>query len=165
MATPEYVKLSIDTERHIHESDVDSACMIDFDLLKRISKTRLRLGMSNKVCPCDPKNPNRGCIGSKCREEILKYGKCKCGLVKRCWINLEELYVLLKYYNIPEQEFNDWYMGQTGGVIDGVFYVYNGDFARFCANKKGMPYNFNAPDCYVKLAQSLITNKVDLKLD
>jgi hypothetical protein len=51
----------------------------------KIARFRERAGLSINLCPCakDEPYPIRGCIGDKCREEIIKNGICKCGVYKK----------------------------------------------------------------------------------
>lgn len=53
------------------------------DALPKIAKARVTLGVPITQCPCDRKDPNRGCISDKCYKEIQDDGKCKCGAFKR----------------------------------------------------------------------------------
>ena len=50
---------------------------------EKIAKFRARTGMDMSVCPCDPKSPYRGCIGSQCKKEIEETGVCHCNCFRR----------------------------------------------------------------------------------
>lgn len=50
---------------------------------EKIAKFRARTGMDMSVCPCDPKNPYRGCVGSLCRQELETAGMCHCNCFKK----------------------------------------------------------------------------------
>lgn len=52
------------------------------DNLSKIAKARVTLGCPITQCPCDRKDPNRGCISDKCYKEIQELGRCKCGAFK-----------------------------------------------------------------------------------
>lgn len=52
------------------------------DNLPKIAKARVTLGCPITQCPCDRKDPNRGCISDKCYKEIQELGRCKCGAFK-----------------------------------------------------------------------------------
>ena len=45
---------------------------------EKVAKFRERTHQPISICPCDPKNPYRGCVGSACRVEIENDGICKC---------------------------------------------------------------------------------------
>ena len=46
--------------------------------LPKIAKARVTLGCPITQCPCDKKDPNRGCISDKCYKEIQDEGYCHC---------------------------------------------------------------------------------------
>lgn len=50
---------------------------------EKVAKFRERTHKPISICPCDPKNPYRGCVSNLCREEILTVGKCHCGAYKK----------------------------------------------------------------------------------
>ena len=52
------------------------------DNLPKIARARVTLGCPITQCPCDRKDPNRGCISDKCYKEIQELGRCKCGAFK-----------------------------------------------------------------------------------
>lgn len=48
------------------------------DNAKKISEFRVKAKIPMEICPCDKKNPGRGCIGPVCRKEIEEKGVCTC---------------------------------------------------------------------------------------
>ena len=51
-----------------------------------IARFRARTGLPMNLCPCDPKNPYRGCIGSLCKKELETDGVCHC----RCFCKVDK---------------------------------------------------------------------------
>lgn len=58
---------------------------LDYDpsIIEKIAKVRIKLGIPLSQCPCDRKDPFRGCISLKCLKEIAETGKCHCGVFIR----------------------------------------------------------------------------------
>ena len=48
-----------------------------------IARFRAMADIDITICPCEKTAPDRGCIGSKCWEEINRDGKCLCNCFKR----------------------------------------------------------------------------------
>ena len=128
------------------------------NVAKRIIKLREKLGMPMSKCPCDPFDENRGCMGSTCRQELIDKGICLCGCFYRTWVNKEELDILLKHFNLDKEDFNKYFAGQTGGIIDDKFYYYPWDIFRYLGSK-GIEIDDIEPDL-VLLARRLKQKEV-----
>lgn len=50
---------------------------------EKIAKFRARADIPMNLCPCDIKNPYRGCVGIKCHIEIKEEGECHCRCFRR----------------------------------------------------------------------------------
>ena len=48
-----------------------------------IARFRARVGIPMDKCPCEQQATDRGCIGSKCWEEINQTGKCLCNCFRK----------------------------------------------------------------------------------
>ena len=48
-----------------------------------IARFRARTQLPMDKCPCEQQATDRGCIGSKCWEEINRDGKCLCNCFRR----------------------------------------------------------------------------------
>lgn len=48
-----------------------------------IAKFRARTQLPMDKCPCEQQATDRGCIGTKCWEEIKKDGRCLCNCFKK----------------------------------------------------------------------------------
>lgn len=83
----------------------NSFISMDIDQLARVAKLRAKLNIPLSVCPCDSKDPNRGCIGSTCLREIIDKGKCLCGCFKRFVLTPKELKAILAKYHFSVEDF------------------------------------------------------------
>lgn len=45
----------------------------------KVCAARKKLHLTDKQCPCAPKEEGRGCVGPVCLAEIYAHGRCKCG--------------------------------------------------------------------------------------
>ena len=48
-----------------------------------IARFRARTQLPMDKCPCEQQATDRGCIGSRCWEEIKKEGRCFCNCFKK----------------------------------------------------------------------------------
>lgn len=53
------------------------------DFTEKIARVRVRLGIPISVCPCASKDTERGCISTKCMNEIKEVGQCHCHAFRR----------------------------------------------------------------------------------
>lgn len=89
--------------------DFDFGCLAsNFDAILKVAKIRSRLNIPTSVCPCDSKDPNRGCIGATCAKEIVCNGKCLCGCFRRTALNKKELKAILAKYSLTIEDFVDF---------------------------------------------------------
>lgn len=110
---------------------------INFNAVLKVAKIRSRLNMPISVCPCDSKDPNRGCVGATCAKEIMCKGKCLCGCFRRTALNKKELKAILAKYSLTVEDFVDFceerewlrYLSTT------YSYVYTGDVEAFLIYK------------------------------
>lgn len=50
---------------------------------EKVARARVVMGIPITVCPCASKETDRGCIGSKCLQEINDKGYCNCRAYKK----------------------------------------------------------------------------------
>lgn len=110
----------------------------NFDNLLKVAKIRSRLNIPISVCPCDSKDPNRGCIGVTCAKEIICNGKCLCGCFRRTALNKKELKAILAKYSLTIEDFVDFCVeyGRTYTTYNYVSLSDIGDFLLYKGFRK-----------------------------
>lgn len=58
-------------EEAMRKAAREAGVSVDDDVVGKIAAFRARADIPMDKCPCDPDNPNRGCVGKDCMNEMM----------------------------------------------------------------------------------------------